>query len=540
MNKLQLMANKFIKKIPTSGLDLKKFLLTIVLLFSFSFVLFAENVYGHGVGSETFPPVELDGKLVTLEVSSSQTDPEVKDDQQISISFIDFDSKVTLRDVTFLIKSELGEKFLFEQEFKADNGFLVFNFVSENTDSIIVEEDNNENIFGSLLGLDSRLINVKGKNLSEGGLYKFDVTVLTADGYSDKLEDPLVFNAGISIPQTTTNTFVDPNFGEQSIDVITYYDKISNFKYDSTLKEISFFMPFEWSESNIDQTSVVHEELAIPQQFGDLLVSGFTIYVNDVQLSEDVVNIDDFFADERIVHFIIYQKELFNIFESSENQIGMNFVIKPDRDYAHLSSVTENGQFRILVSWEPENLLSNSKAKIIFDVTDVFLKNRPIATNYEFSVTQNGKIIYEQKGVSSDSKEVHNIAEFVIPEDVSGIVNLNFENLDNNNLAKTTIPIVIDRITNQNEVISIPDWIRNNALWWSQEQIDDKTFIQGIEYLIKNDIILIPQTQQGSSESQEIPSWIRNNALWWSQEQIDDKTFIQGLEFLIKQGIIQV
>ena len=41
------------------------------------------------------------------------------------------------------------------------------------------------------------------------------------------------------------------------------------------------------------------------------------------------------------------------------------------------------------------------------------------------------------------------------------------------------IPIVIDRITNQNE-ISIPDWIRNNALWWSLNQIDDNTFIQGI------------------------------------------------------------
>ena len=92
-------------------------------------------------------------------------------------------------------------------------------------------------------------------------------------------------------------------------------------------------MPFEWSESNINQTSVVHEELAIPQNFGDLLVSGFTVYINDIQLSEDVVNIDDFFTDERVVHFIIYQKELLNVLENTTNQNGMNFVIKPDRDY---------------------------------------------------------------------------------------------------------------------------------------------------------------------------------------------------------------
>ncbi|MGV7226960.1 MAG: peptidase, partial [Nitrosopumilus sp.] len=88
--------------------------------------------------------------------------------------------------------------------------------------------------------------------------------------------------------------------------------------------------------------------------------------------------------------------------------------------------------------------------------------------------------------------------------------------------------------------ISIPEWIRNNALWWSEEQIDDNTFIQGIEYLIKNNILVIPQTQQGVSESQEIPSWIRNNAAWWADGQINDETFVQGLEYLIKNGILRV
>ncbi|MGY5143571.1 MAG: peptidase [Candidatus Nitrosopumilus sp. bin_32a] len=532
------MEKKSERKILTSGLRLKSFPLFAFLIISSVFVIGFDNVYGHGVGSETFPPVDLNGKLVTLEVSSSKSDPNESDDQQISISLIDFDSKITLRDVTFLIKSERGEQFLFEKEFKADNGFIVFNFVSEESDSIILEEENGGGLFGSLLGLESRMVHVKGPKLSEGGLYKLDVSVLTADGYSQKLDMPLVFNAGISIAQTSRHNFIDPNFGEQNIHVVTYYDEISNFNYDSNTKEISFFMPFEWSQFNINQTSVVHEELVIPKNFGDLLVSGFTMYVNGVQLSHDIVNIDDFFADGRIVHFIIYQKELQKVFDNKSNQNGMDFVIKPDRNYTHLSAVTDNGQFRILVSSEPENLKSNSNAKILFDVTDIFLKNKPVATNYEFSVTQNERIIFEKNGISTDSKNEHNVVEFMIPDDVTGIVNLNFKNLDGNNLAKTTFPIVVDRIpTNE---ISIPEWIRNNALWWSQEQIDDNTFIQGIEYLIKNKIILIPQTQQETSESQEIPSWIKNNASWWADGQINDETFVQGLEFMIKNGILRV
>jgi hypothetical protein len=518
---------------------LKNLLLILFLIFSCGFIINFNDAYGHGVGSEIFPPVELDGKLVSLEVSSSTNDPTITDDQQISISLIDFDSKITLRDVTFLIKSERGEQFLFEKEFKADNGFLVFNFISENTDSIIVNEKNNDDLFGSLLGLESRLIDVKGPKLSEGGLYKFDISIITVDEYSKKLETPLVFNAGISIAQTTTHNFVDPSFGKQNIQIVTYYDEISNFQYEPELKQISYYMPFEWTLSNINQTSVVHEEIIIPKEFGALLLSGFSMSVNGIELSDDIVNVDDFFTEGRVVHFIIYQKELLNIFENNSNQNGMNFVIKPDRDYTHLSSVTDNGQFRILVSWEPEILESNSDTKIIFDVTDIFLKNKPVSTNYEFSITQDDMLLFEQNGISTDSKTEHNVVNFAIPDNLSGIVNLNFNNLDGNEFATTSIPIVI----HQNKIngsLLIPDWIRDDALLWSEEKIIDNKFTDIINYLITNKIITIPENQSNIIEVKKIPSWIKTTTGWWVDGQIDDKTFVQSLEFLVKQNIIPI
>ena len=518
---------------------MKKLLLVLFLIFSFGFIINFNDAYGHGVGSEIFPPMELDGKLVSLEVSSSTNDPTTIDDQQISISLIDFDSKTTLRDVTFLIKSERGEQFLFEKEFKADNGFLVFNFVSEDTDSIIINEKNNDDLFGSLLGLESRLIEITGPKLSEGGLYKLDITIITADGYSKKLETPLVFNAGISIPQTTTHDFIDPSFGQQNIQVVTYYDEISNFQYDPELKHISFSMPFEWTLSNIDQTSVVHQEIIIPKEFGTLLLSGFSMSVNGIELSDDVVNVDDFFTEGRVVHFIIYQKELLNIFENNSNQNGMNFIIKPDRDYTHLSSVTDNGQFRILVSWEPEILESNSDAKIIFDVTDIFLKNKPVSTNYEFSITQDDKLLFEQNGISTDSKTDHNAVDFTIPDNLSGIVNLNFNNLDGNEFATTSIPIMINKNT-INDSALIPDWIREDALLWSEEKIVDDKFTDIINYLIKNEIITISENQLDVMEVNKIPSWIRITTGWWIDGQIDDKTFVESLEFLVKKSIIPI
>ena len=519
---------------------MKNLLLILFLIFSSGFLINFNDVYGHGVGSEIFPPVELNGKLVSVEVSSSTKDDLENDDQQISISLIDFDSRITLRDVTFLIKSERGEQFLFEKEFKADNGFLVFNFVSEDTDSIIVDEkDSGEDFFASLLGLESRLIDVKGPKLSEGGLYKLDISIITADGYSEKLEIPLVFNAGISIAQTTTHDFIDPSFGQQNIQVVTYYDEISNFQYESELKQISFSMPFEWTSTNIEQTSVVHQEIIIPKEFGALLLSGFSMSVNGIELSDDIVNVDDFFTEGRVVHFIIYQKELLNIFENSSNLNGMNFEITPDRDYTHLSSVTDNGQFRILLSWEPEHLQSNSNAKIIFDITDIFLKNKPVSTNYEFSITKDDQILFKQDGISIDSKTEHNIVNFSIPDDLSGIVHVNFNNLDNNQFATTSIPIAIHE-NKKNDFLLIPNWIYDDALLWSEEKINDEKFIQIINYLIKNEIIIITQNQSEVFEVSKIPSWIRTITSWWINGEINDETFVKSLEFLVQKNIIPI
>jgi len=86
---------------------------------------------------------------------------------------------------------------------------------------------------------------------------------------------------------------------------------------------------------------------------------------------------------------------------------------------------------------------------------------------------------------------------------------------------------------------SIPSSIKNSAGWWAEGTIDDSSFIQGIQFLIKEDILTIPTTTQDSiSGSNEIPSWIKNSAGWWAEGEIDDITFLQGIQFLIKNGII--
>ena len=87
----------------------------------------------------------------------------------------------------------------------------------------------------------------------------------------------------------------------------------------------------------------------------------------------------------------------------------------------------------------------------------------------------------------------------------------------------------------------IPAWIKNNAGWWADGQIDDSSFVSGIQWLISNDVMTIPPTEQGTSYgSNVIPAWIKNNAGWWANGKIPDSSFISGLQWLISNGIMKV
>ena len=91
------------------------------------------------------------------------------------------------------------------------------------------------------------------------------------------------------------------------------------------------------------------------------------------------------------------------------------------------------------------------------------------------------------------------------------------------------------------EDYTIPSWIKNNAGWWAEDQIDDSTFLQGIQFLIKERIMVIPPTETtGSIGSQEVPAWIKNTAGWWADGQIDDSSFVLGIQWLISNGIIKM
>jgi len=89
--------------------------------------------------------------------------------------------------------------------------------------------------------------------------------------------------------------------------------------------------------------------------------------------------------------------------------------------------------------------------------------------------------------------------------------------------------------------LQIPEWIKDTAGWWGSDAISENDFINAIQYLIKEKIIIIPNlVESGESTGQDVPEWIKNNARWWSAGTISDNDFVTGLQYLVENGIIRI
>jgi len=87
----------------------------------------------------------------------------------------------------------------------------------------------------------------------------------------------------------------------------------------------------------------------------------------------------------------------------------------------------------------------------------------------------------------------------------------------------------------------VPEWVKTNAGWWADDQIEDSEFISGIEFLINENIIVIQNVSvQDTNEIEDVPEWFRNNSSWWALDLISEDEFLNAIKFLIEEGIIKI
>ena len=97
-----------------------------------------------------------------------------------------------------------------------------------------------------------------------------------------------------------------------------------------------------------------------------------------------------------------------------------------------------------------------------------------------------------------------------------------------------------------NDNIVIPEWVRNSAAWWSKGELSDKEFLNSLSYLINEEIVDLGSGVNGDRAevsfdvTQEIPAWVKTVADSWAKELTSSREFVDAIEFLIENEIIVV
>jgi predicted secreted protein with PEFG-CTERM motif len=149
-------------------------------------------------------------------------------------------------------------------------------------------------------------------------------------------------------------------------------------------------------------------------------------------LNKSSITVDDYsVGDSRIVHFLLAQDHL-KVLRDQQKKIGdlpnyMKFkLIASDEIKFPLAALTDNQQFQVDLSWNPQVIQPGQKTKFIFTVRDPTTLETKRNSVYDFVILQNGKEIHRASG---NAVIGGGFEDFTFREDQTGPIIIRFEKI---------------------------------------------------------------------------------------------------------------
>jgi len=402
------------------------FVIAVSLLFP------ASSVYGHGFGVDTISSVDVQGKKLSIMVEMPMYFENQQD--QITITAVEDESKENAKNVTFLIGLFHKDEMIFRNYFFAENGILPI-IVTPTEDAEITIHGEQDSLLGAWHGTESNPIEISGPLFNSGGLYNFEIEIRTIDEPTNIIENSGIYNADLSLIETVSFIEQDSENSDVEFRSKSYFDTISNFNYNPEAKEVTFEMPFDWSEKQMSHVSVVHVETHFPKEFVEFLSPSYSAHVNGIELFKSSVSVDDYTEDdERIVHLVLLQDHLRymkNEMKKSGDPLpdNMLFTLSTSENIAFpLEAYTKSEDFKINLSWDPLNVEPGVDTNFIFTIRDGRTNDPLRSSEYTFVIIQNGQEIHRASGMAQVGGEFE---KFTFSEEQTGPTIIKFENIRN-------------------------------------------------------------------------------------------------------------
>ena len=394
----------------------------------------ASSVYGHGFGIDTISDVNVQGKDLSISVEMPMY---FENDQegQITITATEDETKENAKNVTFLIGLFHKDTMIFRNYFFAENGVLPIKISPQPGFDNFVINGEQDSLLGAWHGTESEPVEIVGPLFTSGGLYNFEIEIRTIDEPTNIIEDSGVYNADLSLIETVSFPQKDSEDVHVEFRSKSYFDTVSNFKYNPESKEVTFEMPFNWSEKQMSHVPVVHVETHFPKDFVEFLPPSYSAYVNDIELFKSSISIDDYSEeDERVVHLVLLQDHL----RYMKNEMKKSYDVLPDNMEFRISTsetisfpleaYTKSEDFKVNLAWDPLKVEPGVSTNFIFTIRDGQTNDPLRSSDYTFVIIQNGKEIHRSSGTAQIGGEFE---KFTFSEDQTGPTIIKFENIRN-------------------------------------------------------------------------------------------------------------
>src|SRR5688500_4956959 len=242
-------------------------LITFFILFNISLLDPIHNAFSDGLFEEKLPPASVGDREASLytKINPPILTSDSKENAFFELRLFDAKTDENIKYVSYIITVENEDQLLMRDLFHTPTGRLKLKINPTSSKSIIVFGSTEPFLGGLTTEKGDITINVP--LLMEGGLYQFAIEIFGIDNPRNisTPENAPRFDSWLSVGDVYRNDIID--IGKKyNTTLISYYDQIQNFKYDSQQSIMSWIMPFNWDLKRIQDNNIfVHEEIKIPK-----------------------------------------------------------------------------------------------------------------------------------------------------------------------------------------------------------------------------------------------------------------------------------
>ncbi len=372
----------------------KCYLASLVLLLVLAASSLMVSTYGHGLGQDQAPAVNIQGKQVTVEGILNPSFLPVPNSSMptLVIRAHDENNNITIAGIDYRLVVELKNETLLDQRFRSSDGVVNANLIPDS--DIEGWEINGQSMPSEQIEVSqSNPVELRSKILSAGGLYHIAITIENSSTGISLLQADQKFDLYISVGDSYTFD-VDTPQGVNSMVVKTYYDEITNFDYSN--KTISFETPFTWDSAYVAQVPVLHMEVQFPKSLEELQTNSYRGMLNGRELEAQAVVIDDYTSEQnRIVHFIVSNAMLSRFAEMiSDNDTAAFTLIPSEKPKFPLDIMSLPAEkFLFQLSWGPDIIETGVPTTFVMNIQDPATGDLIRGSSFDLVFMQDGNQI---------------------------------------------------------------------------------------------------------------------------------------------------